>query len=125
VWHETGVLAKFPSAELKPLWKVPVAGGYAGPAVAGGKVYVTDRVLAKGAMNPEDPFDTKQEVKSSERVLCLDAKTGKELWKHEYDCPYRISYPAGPRCTPTVSDGKVYTLGAMGDLSASRPTPAR
>ena len=49
-------------------------------------------------------------------MLCLDAKTGKELWKHEYDCPYQISYPAGPRCTPTVSGGKVYTLGTMGDL---------
>ena len=67
-------------------------------------------------MNPADPFDTKTEVKSTERVLCLDAKTGKELWKHEYDCPYQISYPAGPRCTPTVHGGKVYTLGAMGDL---------
>ena len=84
--------------------------------MAGGKVYVTDRVLAKGAMNPADPFDTTTVVKSTERVLCLDAKTGKELWKHEYDRPYQISYPAGPRCTPCVHDGKVYTLGAMGDF---------
>jgi outer membrane protein assembly factor BamB len=49
-------------------------------------------------------------------VLCLDASTGAELWLHAYDCPYTISYPAGPRCTPTVADGAVYTLGAMGDL---------
>ena len=49
-------------------------------------------------------------------MFCLDAKTGDEIWKHEYDCHYAISYPAGPRCTPTVADGKVYTLGAMGDL---------
>ena len=67
-------------------------------------------------MNPTDPFDNKTVVKSTERVLCLDAKTGKELWKHEYECPYQISYPSGPRCTPTVNDGKVYALGAMGDL---------
>jgi outer membrane protein assembly factor BamB len=67
-------------------------------------------------MNPADPFDSKTEVKSTERVLCLDAKTGKEIWKHTYDCPYKISYPAGPRCTPTVQGGKVYALGAMGDL---------
>jgi outer membrane protein assembly factor BamB len=49
-------------------------------------------------------------------VLCLNATDGTELWKHEYPCPYQISYPAGPRCTPTVHEGKVYTLGAMGDL---------
>jgi outer membrane protein assembly factor BamB len=79
-------------------------------------VYVMDRVLSKGAMNPADPFDTKTKVGSIERVLCLDAKSGKENWKHEYDCPYQISYPAGPRCTPTVHEGLVYTLGAMGDL---------
>lgn len=116
VWPETGILDKFPEKGPKIEWRAPLAGGYAGPAVAGGKVYVADRVLAKGAMNPADPFDTKTVVKSTERVLCLDAKNGKELWKHEYDCPYQISYPAGPRCTPTVSGGKVYTLGAMGDL---------
>jgi outer membrane protein assembly factor BamB len=72
-------------------------------------------VLGKGAMNPADPFE-RAKVASAERVLCFDAKTGDQIWKHEYDCPYQISYPAGPRCTPTVSGGKVYTLGAMGDL---------
>ncbi|HVL12992.1 MAG TPA: PQQ-binding-like beta-propeller repeat protein, partial [Gemmata sp.] len=116
VWRETGIVDKFPDGGPKVVWRTPIAAGYSGPAVANGKVYVTDRVLAKGADNPEDPFDTKTKVASSERVLCLDAKTGKELWKHEYDCPYQISYPAGPRCTPTVHDGKVYTLGAMGNL---------
>jgi outer membrane protein assembly factor BamB len=95
---------------------VPISAGYSGPAVVGGKVYVTDRVLAKGAKNPDDPFDTKQKVNSTERVLCLDADSGEELWKHDYPCPYQISYPAGPRCTPAVHDGKVYTLGAMGNL---------
>src|SRR5438552_2464475 len=85
-------------------------------AARGGRVDVMDRVLAEGEKNPDDPFDTKQKVNSTERVLCLDAKTGKLIWKHEYECPYQISYPAGPRCTPTVHDGKVYTLGAMGNL---------
>jgi outer membrane protein assembly factor BamB len=116
VWAETGVLEKFPAGGPKVLWRTPINGGYAGPAVAGGKVFVTDRVLAKGAVNPEDPFDTKEKIKSTERVLCLNATTGKEIWKHEYECPYQISYPAGPRCTPLVHDGKVYTLGAMGNL---------
>jgi outer membrane protein assembly factor BamB len=117
VWPETGILKTFPKDGPKILWRTEISAGYAGPAVAEGKVYVADRVLAKGAMNPADPFDAKTVVKSTERVLCLDAKTGKEIWKHEYECPYKISYPAGPRCTPTVSDGKVYSLGAMGDLN--------
>lgn len=116
VWAETGILDKFPKDGPKQLWRVPIAAGYAGPAVADGKVYVFDRVLAKDAKNPDDPFDTKQKVHSTERVLCFDAKNGEQLWKHEYHCPYQISYPAGPRCTPTIRDGKVYALGAMGDL---------
>ncbi len=115
-WRETGIVEKFPKSGPKVVWRAPVNAGYSGPAVSGGKVYVTDRVLAKGAANPDDPFDTKVKINSTERVLCFDQKTGKELWKHEYDCPYQISFPAGPRCTPLVSDGKVYTLGAMGDL---------
>jgi outer membrane protein assembly factor BamB len=116
VWSETGIVKALPTEGPRRLWKVPIGGGYSGPAVADGLVYVTDRVLASGAKNPEDPFDTKQKVNSTERVLCLDAKTGAQLWKHEYPCAYQISYPAGPRCTPTVFGGKVYTLGAMGDL---------
>jgi outer membrane protein assembly factor BamB len=116
VWRETGIVEKFPEGGPKILWRTPINGGYAGPAVVGGKVYVLDRILAKGVINPEDPFDTKQKINSTERVQCLNAKDGKIIWKHEYPCPYQISYPAGPRCTPLVHDGKVYTLGAMGNL---------
>src|SRR5205823_10953660 len=86
---------------------------YAGPAVAGGKVYVTDYVTAADVKIPN--FDRK-EFSGTERVLCLDQKTGQEKWKHEYPVKYAISYPAGPRCTPTVHDGKVYTLGSEGNL---------
>jgi outer membrane protein assembly factor BamB len=116
VWREEGILEKFPQGGPKVLWRTPINGGYAGPAVSDGKVYVMDKVLAKGAANPDDPFDTKEKINSTERVLCLDAKSGNVLWKHEYNCPYQISYPGGPRCTPLVSGGKVYTLGAMGNL---------
>ncbi len=59
---------------------------------------------------------TRQGVPGHERVLCLDAADGKVLWKHDYDCPYTISYPNGPRTTPVVESETVYTLGAMGDL---------
>ena len=65
----------------------------------------------------DKPAPTKRnDLQGKERVLCLDARTGTELWKHEYACDYTISYPAGPRCTPTVDADKLYTLGAMGDL---------
>lgn len=115
VWKETGILDKFPAEGPKELWRIPIGGGYAGPAVTGGRVYVADKKLRDGVKDPTNAFDVSK-TESSERLLCLDAKTGKEIWKYEYDCPYTISYREGPRCTPTVSDGKVYFLGAMGDF---------
>lgn len=113
-WNETGILKKFPKGGPIKKWAVPINGGYSGPAVVNGKVYVTDYEgkEARPANNPG--VASKREGK--ERILCLDATTGKEIWKHEYDCSYSVSYSSGPRCTPTVSDGKVYSLGAMGDL---------
>ena len=38
------------------------------------------------------------------------------IWEHSYDCPYNISYGAGPRATPTVKNDRVYIVGAQGDL---------
>src|SRR5579884_2623228 len=113
VWRETGLLSKFPAGGPKVLWRAPIDGGYAGPAVAEGRVYVTDFVT--DSARKADP-GARPEIKGRERVHCFDL-AGKPLWKHEYPCTYKISYPAGPRCTPTVSGGKVYVLGAMGDLS--------
>src|SRR5262245_61277742 len=72
VWSETGILSKFPASGPKVLWRVPVGGGYSGPAVEDGKVYVTDRQLAKGVHNPEDPF-VRHQIAGVERVLCFDA----------------------------------------------------
>src|SRR5262245_21932461 len=48
LWRENGILAKFPRGGPKVLWRTPIGGGYAGPAVSGGKVYITDRVLSPG-----------------------------------------------------------------------------
>src|SRR5947209_19621807 len=92
VWHETGIVERFPEGGPKVLWRAPVAGGYAGPAVAHGKVFVTDYVTAGGDTKP-DP-NKRNEVKGTERVLCLSAADGSLLWKHEYPCAYKISYPA-------------------------------
>jgi outer membrane protein assembly factor BamB len=113
VWKETGILEKFLEGGPKVRWRVPVSVGYAGPAVAQGRVYVTDYVTTGStAGNPA----LRGKLKGKERVLCFNVADGSLQWKHEYDCPYDISYPGGPRCTPTVQAGKVYTLGAMGDL---------
>jgi outer membrane protein assembly factor BamB len=115
VWRETGILERLP-AKLAYRWKTPIGGGFAGPAVAGDRVYVCDRVVAAEEKVAEYRWDRTDPVRGGERILCLDAATGRIVWKHEYACRYTISYPAGPRATPTVHEGKVYTLGAMGDL---------
>src|SRR5713101_10117596 len=83
VWRETGILTRFPSGGPKCRWRTPVGLGYAGPAVAEGRVYVTDLLLAEGASLPADSFGRKP-VAGKERVLCLDEAGGKVLWKHEY-----------------------------------------
>jgi outer membrane protein assembly factor BamB len=101
VWRETGIVAKLPTDGLLPrVWSTPVGEGYSGPAVANKRVYVTDLQREEG----------------NERVLCLDAESGEVLWKHENPVQYSISYPAGPRSTPVVDSGRVYTIGAMGHM---------
>jgi outer membrane protein assembly factor BamB len=116
VWRETGIVEKFPAGGPKVRWRTPVGEGYAGPAVAQGKVIITDRVLAKGVQNPDNPFSKNSRVDGNERILCLDEASGKVLWQHEYPCPYQVSYAAGPRATPVIAGDKVFTLGTMGDL---------
>jgi outer membrane protein assembly factor BamB len=101
VWREKGIVKTLPTKGLLPrVWSTPIGGGYAGPAVANGKVYVTDRMPGDG----------------TERVLCLDAADGKVLWKHIYPVRYTVSYDAGPRMTPVIDDSSVYTIGAQGDM---------
>jgi outer membrane protein assembly factor BamB len=114
VWAETGILDRFPPDGPKVLWRSKVGGGYSGPAVANGRVYLFDFVKSAGDDTPNPTG--RSELQGQERIVCFKAAEGKPLWTHAYDCPYKISYPAGPRCTPTVHDGKVYALGAMGNL---------
>jgi outer membrane protein assembly factor BamB len=115
VWREKGLIEQFLKGGPKIVWRKPVSDGYSGPAVADGKVFITDRLRAKGVEDPKSPFDVGK-LLGIERVHCFDAKTGDVLWTREYDCPYEVSYAAGPRTTPIVSGDKVYTLGTMGDL---------
>jgi outer membrane protein assembly factor BamB len=103
VWGETGIVKSLPvdaDGKLPRVWSAPIGEGYAGPAVADGRVFVTDRVVDA----------------SQERVLCLDAETGRQLWHHDYLARYTVSYPAGPRSTPVVDGDRVYTIGAMGHM---------
>ena len=89
-------------AELKQEWKVQVGFGDATPILVGNKIYLNTR---QG---------------NDEAILCLDAGTGKELWKNQYPST-AVTGPAGshpgPRSTPAVADGKVVTFGASAILS--------
>ncbi|MBI4584804.1 MAG: PQQ-binding-like beta-propeller repeat protein [Planctomycetes bacterium] len=101
VWRETGILDAIPADGLKVRWRARIGLGYSGPVVAGGRVFVTDRRL-----RPE-----------VERVLCFDEVTGKPLWVHAYPCDYEnMDYGSGPRASPMVDEGKIYSLGAKGQL---------
>jgi outer membrane protein assembly factor BamB len=114
-WNEEGILREFPTGGPKFAWKVPVGLGYSGPAVADGKVFLTDYLRKTGEVK-NDP-GTRNVLDGQERVRCFDATSGKLVWEHAYDAPYSISYPSGPRCTPTVDGDRVYALGAEGKLT--------
>ena len=105
VWREDGILEKFPAGGPKKLWSVKIGGGYAGPAVAGGKVFAIDY--------------TKDGSSAIESVSCFDAEKGTRLWNSTYSADYKIpgGYASGPRCTPLVDGEFVYTVGSMGDLN--------
>jgi outer membrane protein assembly factor BamB len=83
----------------KRLWQEAVGGGYAGIAVVGPSAV------------------TLEQVGGEEAVVCYDADNGRERWSCNY--PARFSEAMGgdgPRATPTIADGDVYSLGASGEL---------
>lgn len=103
VWRETGLREQFGPTALPRRWTAEIGAGYSGPAVAAGRVYLTDYVKDRQV----------------ERVLCFDWKTGTRLWVLEYPCVYeKFTYEAGPRATVTVWGGTAYALGAAGHLHA-------
>jgi outer membrane protein assembly factor BamB len=102
VWRETGIVEKFDQDRIPLRWSVPIGGGYSGPTVAAGRVFVMDR--------PKD--------QAVERIHCLDWKTGTPVWSFSYPCTYEgFEYAVGPRASVTVHDGKAYGLGAAGHLT--------
>ena len=77
VWREEGIVDRLSDGHLPRKWSAPIGAGYAGPAVAEGRVFVTDR-------DAEDDL---------ERVHALDAESGELLWTHSYAAPYHRHQP--------------------------------
>lgn len=84
----------------KVAWEAEVGAGYSTVAVTNGKVYTA------GNFN-----------KNTDAVSCLDAASGKQLWRHEYPEPLAPKfYSGGCSATPTVHDGKVYFASKSGKI---------
>ncbi len=100
VSQETGLLKKWPADGPKRQWVSEDAGlGYSSFAIVGGRLYTLGL------------YDTE------EKVVCLDASTGKKVWDTTIGSIYNNNWGNGPRGSPTVADGMVYALGANGDLA--------
>ncbi len=97
---ETGVLGLWPvGAAPKVAWRAEVGKGHSSVSIANGLAYT---------MGWDGARDT---------VFCFDARTGRLQWKQSYPCATIVQWP-GPRATPTVDGGQVYTLGQHGQLRA-------
>jgi outer membrane protein assembly factor BamB len=91
----------WPREGPRQLWSRKVGAGFSGPVAAGGKVILFHR------------------VEDEETVECLDAKTGRALWKGAYATRYRddFGFDEGPRGTPCIASNRVFTFGAEGMLT--------
>jgi outer membrane protein assembly factor BamB len=91
--------------KLTMRWKVDVGEGYATPIVVGNRVYTHTR---QGG---------------SEVMSALDSASGKVIWQTSYPAPYKMNpatknHGQGPKSTPLFFNGKLYTLGISGIVSA-------
>jgi outer membrane protein assembly factor BamB len=98
-YQERPILTSWPAEGLTPIWRQPIGGGYASFAIARGRAFTIEQRRA-------------QEV-----VAAYDVDTGRELWTDAWDGEFREWMGGdGPRATPTWFDGRVYALGALGEL---------
>ena len=110
VWRDAGLVERFPDRGLVVKWRAPVRGGFAGPAVADGRVFVLDYQETPGSRTMD----------GQERLVVFDEENGAQLWTQEWPAAYRnihFKFAIGPRATPTVHGDRVYILGAAGMLS--------
>ena len=110
VWRDTGLVKRFPDGGLVVKWRAPVRGGFAGPAVADGRVFILDYQETPGSRTMD----------GHERLVVFDEENGAQLWTQEWPAAYRnmhFKFATGPRATPTVHGDRVYILGAAGMLS--------
>ena len=98
---ETGLLRSWPKDGPEKIWQRSVGAGFSGPAIARGKLILFHR------------------VGDEELIECLDAKTGGGIWKISTPTAFSDDYGKGdgPRATPIIADGRVFTLGADGQLT--------
>jgi outer membrane protein assembly factor BamB len=86
----------------KILWRLSVGEGNSSPVIAGGRVFLHSKVQGK----------------DEEEILVLGADDGKVVWRKTYARgPGQFAYGNGPRATPAVVDGKLYTYGITGVLT--------
>jgi outer membrane protein assembly factor BamB len=101
---ERGLPTEWPAGGPPIVWQTAIGTGYAAPAIADGRLCHFAR------------------FKDNERLTCLDAGTGAELWTCEYPTAYEdlLGYNNGPRATPVVDGPYVFTFGAEGVLQCVR-----
>src|SRR6185436_17109746 len=97
---ETHLLHQLPKAGPSIVWELEKGNGFGGPAIVGDRLVIFHRV-------------DKQEV-----VECVSAETGQRAWRFEYAAPYRPRYGGseGPRTSPVIDSGRVFTFGITGQL---------
>ena len=100
------VLKKFTATGADVVWRAQLKTGMCSLSIANGLLYTMGNDGTK-----------KDEDTAKDYVYCLDAKTGKVKWTFEYPCKLQPRlHPGGPSSTPTVHEGKVYTLSKFGQI---------
>jgi len=111
---EKGWLTQWPKGGPKMLWKAKVGSGHCSVAIAGDRLY-TMGFLWKTNTDGKPVKDKDGKSIGSHVVYCLEASTGKEVWKYAYEFPM-VSSGDQAHSTPTVHDGFVYSLSVLGKL---------